>query len=114
MPRSPHDPPINRREFLGASAANAAGMAAAGMAGLTGVAAVAKAGPNERLAIGVIGIRNQGKTLAGLLAAFPDVDVAALCDVDEGLLPQVGRDIEAAQGSAPRLDTDFRRLLDGP
>src|SRR5262245_6270597 len=113
MPRLPHDPPINRREFLGASAANAAGMAA-GMAGLSSASAVAKAGPNERLAVGVIGIRNQGKTLAGVLAAFPDVDVAALCDVDEGLLPQVGRDIEAAQGSAPRLDTDFRRLLDGP
>jgi predicted dehydrogenase len=114
MSRSPHDAPINRREFLGASAANAAGMAAAGVAGLAGVAAVAKAAPNERLAVGVVGIRNQGKALAAALAAFPDVDIAALCDVDEGLLPQAGRDVESVQGHVPRLHTDFRRLFDDP
>ncbi len=89
MPRSPHDPPISRRKFLGASAANAAELAAAGVVGLTGVAS-AKAVPSERLAVGVVGIRSQGKTLATALAVFPDVDVAAVCDVDEGLLPQAG------------------------
>jgi predicted dehydrogenase len=114
MPRLPHDSPINRREFLGASAANAAGMAAAGVASLAGVAAVAKAAPSERLAVGVIGIRSQGKSLARALAGFPDVDVAVLCDVDEGLLLPAAREIEALQGHSPRLQTDFRRLLDDP
>src|SRR5262245_49425695 len=113
MSRSSHDAPINRREFLGASAANAAGMAA-GVAGLAGVAAVAKAASSERLAVGVVGIRSQGKALATALAAFPDVDVAALCDVDEGLLPQAGRDVEAVQGQSPRLFTDIRRMFDDP
>lgn len=111
MPRSPHDPPINRREFLGASAANAAGLAAAGVAGLTGVAS-ANSGPSERLAVGVVGIRSQGKTLATTLAGFPDVDVAAVCDVDEGLLLQAGREVASRQGHSPRLFTDFRKLLD--
>jgi predicted dehydrogenase len=114
MPRSAHDTPINRREFLGASAANAAGMAAAGVAGLTGVAVAAKAAANDRVAVGVVGIRSQGKTLATVLGAFSDVDVVALCDVDEGLLPQAGREVEAVQGHSPRLFTDFRRLLDDP
>ena len=111
MPRVPHDPPINRREFLGASAANAAGLAAAGVVGLTSVAS-AKAAPSERVAIGVVGVRSQGKTLATALAALPDVDVAAVCDVDMGLLPQVAGDVEALQGHSPRLLADFRRLLD--
>jgi hypothetical protein len=105
--------PINRREFLGASAANAAGLAAAGVVGMTGLAA-AKSAPGERMAVGVIGVRSQGKALAELLAGFPDVDVAALCDVDEGLLPQATSAIEARQGHAPRIAADFRRLLDDP
>jgi predicted dehydrogenase len=62
----------------------------------------------------VIGVRNQGKTLATSLAVFPDVDVAALCDVDESLLPIAGRVVEAAQGKLPRFERDFRRLLDDP
>ncbi len=107
------DPPINRRGFLGASAANAAGMAAAGVVGWTGVAA-AKSVASERLAIGVVGIRSQGKVLAEALAGLADVDVTMLCDIDEGLLPQAARGVEALQGQAPRLATDFRRLLDDP
>ena len=111
MPQLPHEPPINRREFLGASAANAAGMAAAGVVGWTS-AAVAKSALGERVSIGVIGVRSQGKSLATSLAAFPDVEVAAVCDVDEGLLPQAVRDVTARQGHAPRMVADFRRLLD--
>ncbi|HEY3964875.1 MAG TPA: Gfo/Idh/MocA family oxidoreductase [Planctomycetaceae bacterium] len=108
-----NDPQINRRVFLGASAANAAGMAAAGVVGWTG-AAGARPAPSERVTVGVIGIRNQGKALAGALAGFKDVNVAVLCDVDESLLPHAARDIEARQGPAPTMATDFRRLLDDP
>lgn len=113
MAQTPRESPINRREFLGASAANAAGMAAAGVVGWTGVAG-ARPAPSERVSVGVIGIRSQGKTLASTLAGLPHVDVAALCDVDESLLPQAAREIEARQGHTPQMATDFRRLLDDP
>lgn len=113
MPTLRPDPPINRRGFLGASAANAAGMAAAGVVGWTG-AAIAKSASSERLAVGVVGIRSQGKVLAEALAGLADVDVTMLCDVDEGLLPQAARGIETLQGHSPRMATDFRRLLDDP
>ncbi|HTI49917.1 MAG TPA: Gfo/Idh/MocA family oxidoreductase [Planctomycetaceae bacterium] len=106
----PIDPPLNRREFLGSSAMNAAGMAA-GVVGWAGVAATG-AEPSERVRVGVIGIRNQGKVLATRLAGLPDVEVAALCDVDAGLLPVAGRAVEAVQGKLPRYEADFRRLLD--
>lgn len=88
-------------------------MAAAGVVSLAGVAA-AKAAPGERMAVGVVGVRSQGKTLAAALAAFPDVDIAAMCDVDEGLLPPAACEVETWQGHSPRLLTDFRRLLDDP
>jgi predicted dehydrogenase len=108
-----NDPQINRRVFLGASAANAAGIAAAGVVGWTGVAG-ARAASGERVTLGVIGIRGQGKVLANTLAGFADVNLATICDVDESLLPAVARDIETRQGQSPALATDFRRLLDDP
>jgi len=100
---------INRREFLGSSAKNAAGMAA-GVVGLAG--AVAGASANERIRLGVIGVRQQGKALATKLAGFADVDVSAVCDVDSGLLPIAASAVEELQGSLPRQEQDFRRLLD--
>lgn len=106
------DEPINRREFLGSSAKNAAGVAA-GMVGLAGVA-VAKAAPTERVSVGVIGVRGQGKVLATGLAALPDVDLVTLCDIDESQLPIVSNAVAAIQGRPPRAEQDFRRLLDDP
>ncbi|MGE3315336.1 MAG: Gfo/Idh/MocA family protein [Planctomycetaceae bacterium] len=103
-----HD--VNRRQFLGSSARNAAGMAAAGMVGLAG--AVAKAAPGERVSVGVIGVRGQGDVLAKSFAAFTDVDVAALCDVDQGLRHAAVKSVEEIQHRAPRWESDFRRLLD--
>src|SRR5262249_8176891 len=113
MPQSHRDLPLSRREFLGASAANAAGMAAAGVVGWAGTAG-ARPSPSERLALGVIGVRSQGKVLASELAGFPDVTIASLCDVDETLLTGVAREVAARQGSNPQTETDFRRLLDDP
>jgi predicted dehydrogenase len=113
MPQPSRDLPLSRRKFLGASAANAAGMAAAGVVGWAGTAG-ARPALGERLALGVIGIRSQGKVLASELAGFPDVTVASLCDVDETLLPGVAREVAARQGSSPQIETDFRRLLDDP
>ena len=97
----------NRRRFLGSSA----GMAA-GMVGIT--EAALKAGPNDRVSAGVIGMRSRGRVLARHLTALPNADVVAVCDVDANLLPKVSDDIRAAQGFSPQLVRDFRRLLDDP
>jgi len=102
--------PLNRREFLGASAKNAAGVAA-GVAGFVGMSR-ASASPGEQVQVGVIGVRNQGKLLAQTLAGFADVAVTTVCDVDEGVFSAACQGVEAAQGRAPRCERDFRRLLD--
>ena len=104
------DQQINRRHFLGASAANAAGVAA-GVVGWNEMAHGSKS-PNERVTVGIIGIRGQGKALATTLAALPDVRISAVCDVDESLFTGVVREIETLGSHAPALATDFRRLLD--
>lgn len=105
--RSTHE--INRRQFLGSSAKNAAGMAA-GMVGLS--AAAAHVAPAERVSVGVIGCRSQGKRLAVEFAQHPAVDVTAVCDVDEAVLAAAAAAVMDIQGRAPRRQTDFRRLLE--
>lgn len=104
---------VNRREFLGRSAQRAAGVAV----GVVGLAATASAtvGPlQDRIRIGVIGVRNQGKLLAGELARLSDVEIRALCDIDETQFsPAVHAVVEAGQ-KTPVLERDFRRLLDDP
>ncbi len=103
-----HD--LSRRRFLENSARNAAGVAA----GMVGLGSAALGSPGERLNIGVIGLRTQGKELALGLAAFPDVRVAALCDVDEGQLAEAVAVVGERQATPPTAQRDFRRVLDDP
>ncbi|HET6324216.1 MAG TPA: Gfo/Idh/MocA family oxidoreductase [Planctomycetaceae bacterium] len=106
---------VSRRQFLGSSAKNAAGVAA-GMVGLAASASLKAApserAPAERVRVATIGVRNQGKTLAAGLASLPDVEVVALCDVDESLRPAAVRAVSDITGRVPRFESDFRRILD--
>ena len=100
---------LNRRQFLGSSAMNAAGVAA----GVVGLAVnVANASASERVRLGVIGVRGEGRSLAASMAALPDVEIATLCDVDASVLPRAATAVQDAQGKAPRSEGDFRRVLD--
>ena len=112
MPRVASDSAINRRQFLGSSAKNAAGVAA-GVVGLTAAAAIAGS-PNERIRVGVIGVRGHGKELLPRLAGLPNTSVAVVCDIDESVLPAALKAVEQVQGTPPRVERDFRRLLDDP
>lgn len=100
---------MSRRQFLGSSALSTAGMAA-GVVTLAGT--VGRASASERIRLGVIGLRGQGKALATSFAGFADCQVATLCDVDESLFGPVGKTIADLQGSPPATERDFRRLLD--
>ncbi len=68
-------------------------------------------GANEKVVLGLIGCRSQGKNDA--LDAIKDGAVfKTLCDVDDAILAKVGPQIEAAQNRAPGSVKDFRRVLD--
>lgn len=104
---------LNRRQFLGRSAQNAAGVAA-GMVGLAGAAALAKGSASERVRLAVIGVRNQGKALASSFASLPDASVVSLCDVDENQFPAAVQAVQNFQGTSPKTERDFRRVVDDP
>jgi predicted dehydrogenase len=92
---------IDRRAFLGVAGAMA----------LSG--SVARSSPaSERLRLGVIGVRGRGAELASEFAKRPDCEVVALCDIDDASFKKPLGAIEKAGGAAPRLEKDFRKLLD--
>lgn len=68
--------------------------------------------PNEKLVIGLIGCGGMGAANMRNLMNFPDVEVAALCDVDDARIPNDLRDVEHKYGRKPDVYKDYRKILD--
>ena len=93
---------VDRRTFLGA--------AGAGLLVLPGRSG--RAAASERVRVAVIGLRNRGTDHAQMFAANPGAEVVAVCDVDDAMFAKPVKAVEAKGGKAPRVEKDFRRLLD--
>ncbi len=90
----------NRRSFLKT-------VAAASVAGETNFAL----GAGERVGLALIGGRNQGRGVA-LRSIKQGAEIRVFCDIDEAISAKVAPELEKAQGRAPALVKDFRRVLD--
>jgi predicted dehydrogenase len=64
--------------------------------------------PSEKIVLGFIGVGGMGTGLVNKFKSFPQVSIAAVCDVHE---PHLNRAREQAGGS-PVVFSDFRRVLD--
>ena len=104
---------ITRREFLHKSGAAAAavgiGMAAAQA---TGRASAQGSAPSNKILIGVIGCGGMGVGRLHQAMANRDVEVIAVCDVDDGHAQRAARDVQNRYGRPPKVFRDFRRVLD--
>lgn len=89
---------MNRRHFLVTSAAAAAGSAFAS--------------PNDTIRVACIGIRGQGRSHIRQYSQMPNVEIAALCDVDEGVLNQRMQEVETSGKKRPAAFTDYRRVME--
>ena len=70
------------------------------------------AAANDRVRVAVVGLRGQGSSHLGQYLKMQDVEVAALCDIDESILNErLGR-VEKAGKPKPAAFTDIRRLLE--
>lgn len=67
---------------------------------------------NEKIVLGLIGSGGMGRANLYALMDKPEVQVAALCDVDEAHLPEAVRRVEKRYGRAPQVFKDFRKLLE--
>jgi predicted dehydrogenase len=105
---------LNRRDFLRNTAASTAGA----MAAIPAVArGLSQRGPNDTINVAVIGIRDRGLIYNGgghclNLSKIPGVRIAKICDVDERLFPKAVSEVERLTGYKPKIEVDFRRLLD--
>ena len=87
---------MNRRIFLG-TAISAGAMLAS---------------PNDTVRVACVGVRGRGRDHIRAYSAMPNVEIAAVCDVDESILNSRLADIEKAKGKRPAAFTDVRKLLE--
>ena len=64
--------------------------------------------PSEKLVLGFIGVGGMGTGLINIFKEFPDVAIAAVCDVYEPHL----RRAQSSAGGTPECFSDFRKVLD--
>src|SRR4051794_25614845 len=93
---------MERRHFLLSSAAAAGGFAARPMLG----------SPNDRVRVACVGVRGQGGSHIKNYLKMPNVEIAAVCDIDESVLNKRLGDIEKESGKKPAGYTDLRKVLE--
>ena len=68
-------------------------------------------GANDRIRVAVIGIHGMGQAHIAAYSQIPNVEVAALCDVDQNLFPETIQKHFKGK-TPPRTYVDLRRLFD--
>src|SRR5438034_7610534 len=97
---------VTRRDFLKTAATTASATAFSGITFLTRPERVF--GANDRVRVAVCGLNGRGKDHVDAFSRVPNVEIAALCDVDDTVLNKRRAELS---GSA-RTFVDVRRLLE--
>jgi predicted dehydrogenase len=92
---------MNRRHFLLGPAA----------IGLT-LNSRASGAASDRVRVACVGVRGQGRAHIAHYAKMQNVEIAALCDIDESVLNARLGDVEKLGLKRPAAFTDFRKLLE--
>ena len=96
---------VSRRDFTRGAIITGAALAGGGTA-------IKAAGANERIRVGVIGCRNRGHQNAATFSRIGRFEIVSLCDCDQAMLDRGMGELEKTLPKKPRLERDFRRLLD--
>ena len=70
------------------------------------------ASPNDTVRVACVGVHGQGQGHIQAYSKMPNVQIAAICDVDESVLNQRLQDTEKLTGKRPAGFTDLRKLLE--
>ncbi len=101
---------VNRREFL------KSGAVGAGVAALGSMAFVAHPerilGANDRVRICVVGVHGQGWSHVEEYSKMKNVEIVALCDIDENVLAQRLGQMEKMKLPKPQTFGDLRKALE--
>jgi predicted dehydrogenase len=101
---------IKRRDFVTRSAGVLATTSAA-----TKIAegfSILRGRPNETIRVAVVGVRGQGNAHIREYLRMENVEIAALCDIDNSVMARRADEIEKASGKRPKGYVDLRKLLE--
>jgi len=83
------------------------------MSSTAGIAArTVLASPNDTVRVACVGVRGQGRSHINAYAKMPNVEIAALCDIDENVLKERLQMVEKLGKKRPAAFTDIRKLLE--
>lgn len=99
--------PPSRRTFVKSAATTAAALSLPRSLG-----ARRRVAPSDRIRVGVIGCNGMGYSNLTSMLKVPEVECAALCDVDQNVLNRRAGEVEASTSVRPDLYGDFRELLE--
>jgi len=68
--------------------------------------------PNDTIRVAVVGVRGQGNSHIHAYSGMANVEIAAICDVDDSVLKQRSGEIEKNKGKRPKEYVDIRKLLE--
>jgi len=94
---------VNRRHFL---------MGAAALPTVLSARVRAQSSPSDRVRVAVVGFNGQGRAHINAYLKIPNVEIAALCDVDPTVLERGCKMVEAAGKPRPATYADVRALLE--
>jgi predicted dehydrogenase len=92
---------MNRRYFLASSTLAGVQLATKGLASA-----------NDTVRVACVGVRGQGGAHIKAYSAMPNVEIAAICDVDEPVLESRLKQIEGSGKKRPAGFTDIRKVLE--
>ncbi len=69
-------------------------------------------GANDRVRVAIVGVRGQGGSHISAYSKMPDVEIAAICDIDDAVLDKRLGEVEKTSGKRPDRHTDLRKLLE--
>ena len=68
--------------------------------------------PNDTIRIATIGLRGRGKDHIKEITGQPNVELVALCDIDQKVLDTAASSVEKITQKKPAIYTDYRKLLE--
>jgi len=79
---------------------------------LSGSTAALAAPPGDIINLVVIGVNGMGHGHVRNLVKRSDARIAAICDIDQAVAERAGQTVQKETGRTPRLESDFRRVLE--
>ena len=104
---------VTRRNFMKKSTLLATGVGASFLFPVELLATLRKkVSPNDQIQVGLIGCKGMGFANLLSMLKISDVQVVALCDVDENVLKSRVEELKKANIKEPKLYGDYRKMLE--